>query len=251
MPDSGLYVAHVCNASGESRGQGGRGMGRDSAAPEFLRRPCGVTTQLEDEQCVLSEASHDLANRFHRSYYLLELLSDALSDVPEAGGAAELIERLKDTIEDIESLARRTFQFVRPLELRTIRVPLEDLVASLQQHAGMQGLEVRGERMSGRCEVAVDPARISEALAAISEALGSGQSSPLPIHVEFLGGDPVGLRIGLDAGTGPAPAPHLALAVAARIVRMHGGNLGIDETTDGRAPSFTLRLPVAPPGVRP
>ena len=42
------------------------------------RRQSGVSTELEDQQLVLSEVCHDLANRFHRSYYFLELLNDAL-----------------------------------------------------------------------------------------------------------------------------------------------------------------------------
>lgn len=202
-----------------------------------------MPTQLEDEQRVLAEASHDLANRFHRSYYFLDLLSDSVDD-----GGGDHFQRLRETIEDIESIARRTLQFLRPLELRTIRVRLEDLVASLRQHVGLAGLEVRGEDGAGRLEVAVDPARISETLAVLGRCVAAGDAVGRPLRVELLGGNPAGLRLGRDGERAPVPFPHLELALAARVVRLHGGSLEVDDTPDGAAPSFTLRLPVAPPG---
>ena len=202
-----------------------------------------MSIALEDEQRVLSEASHDLANRFHRTYYFLDLLEDSVHE-----GSREQFQRLKETVEDLESIARRTLQFVRPVELRTIRVRLEDLVASLRQHAGLAGLAVAGAPEAGRLEVAVDPTRIAETLAAIGRSVTGGSSSEEPGRVEVLGGNPAGLRIGRDGEAPAGPLPHLELALAARVVRLHGGSLEIDQTADGRAPSFTLRLPVANPG---
>lgn len=202
-----------------------------------------MSIALEDEQRVLSEASHDLANRFHRTYYFLDMLEDSVHE-----GSREQFQRLKETVEDLESIARRTLQFVRPVELRTIRVRLEDLVASLRQHAGLAGLSVAGSAEAGRLEVAVDPTRIAETLAAIGRSVTGGSSSEEPVRVEVLDGNPAGLRIGRDGEAPVQPLPHLELALAARVVRLHGGSLEIHENADGRAPSFTLRLPVANPG---
>lgn len=201
--------------------------------------------ELEDQQRVLSEASHDLANRFHRSYYFLDLLGDA---VEGAGAeAAEQLQRLRDTIEDIESIARQTLQFFRPVELRPIRVRLEDLLASLRQHAGPRGLATGGDAEAGRVEVAVDPTRISEVLAAMCLAVADGDDGPAPLQAQFLGGELPGLRLTREGAASSTPPPDLPLAVAARVVREHGGSLAWDESPDG-APSLTLRLPVATPG---
>lgn len=201
-----------------------------------------MARQLEDEQRVLSEASHDLANRFHRSYYFLDLLADTVED----GEGGEQLGRLKDTIEEIESIARATLQFLRPLELRPIRVRLEDLVASLRQHVGLRGLDVKGDTAAGKVEVQVDPARISQTLSALAKALAGEGDGSGPLVVEFLGGDPAGVRIGGEGRS--AAGADLDLALAARIVRQHGGSLEADDTPDGASSSFTLRLPVAHPG---
>jgi len=204
-----------------------------------------VPREIEDPQRVLSEASHDLANRFHRSYYFLDLLAEAVEGSEAQAG--EQVQRLRDTLEDIESIARQTLQFLRPVELRTIRVRLDDLLASLRGHAGLRGLEVGGDAEAGSLEVAVDPARISEVLAAMGRAVVDGDEGTSPLQVRLLGGDLPGLKLSRDGAAAPTPAPDLPLAIAARLVRLHGGTLALDESQDG-APSLTLRLPVATPG---
>jgi signal transduction histidine kinase len=199
-----------------------------------------VSSETEDLQRILSEASHDLANRFHRSYYFLDLLADSV----DAEGLQHL-ERLRETLEDIESIARRALQFVRPVEIRTIRVRLEDLVASLRQHCGLAGITVAGDAEAGRLEVAVDPARISEVLATLCRAaLGNGEGQG-PIRVELLGGNPAGLRLHAQ---GALADDGLALALAARVVGLHGGSLEAGPFPDGAAPFLTLRLPVVTGG---
>jgi signal transduction histidine kinase len=202
-----------------------------------------VSVENEEQQRVLSEVSHDLANRFHRSYYFLELLADSLD--PASEGAASIMEKLRATVEELESMTRRALDFMRPMELRTLRVRLSDLTASMRQHAGMREIELRDEQETGACEVDVDPARISEALGFVCRAATDGDESKDPMVIELLAGNPVGVRVYRLAGTPEAALTDLAMALTARIARLHGGGLEIDNT-DGA--SLTLRLPLAQGG---
>jgi signal transduction histidine kinase len=202
-----------------------------------------VSAENEEQQRVLSEVSHDLANRFHRSYYFLELLADSLDPANE--GAASLMEKLRATVEELESMTRRALDFLRPMELRTLRVRLSDLTASMRQHAGMREIELRGGDENGACEVDVDPARISEALAFVCRAATDGDESKEPMVVELVGGNPVGLRVYRLTGAPEAALTDLPMALTARIARLHGGALEIDNPNGA---SLTLRLPLAQGG---
>ena len=200
-----------------------------------------MTTDNDDDQRVLSEASHDLANRIHRSYYFLELLSDAVGSEDEK--AASLLSRLREALEDIEAIVRSTLNYIRPIELRRMRVRMDDLVASLRQHVGMRSVELGGDTGAGRCEVSVDPARISEALGVLCKAATADATGEKPLVVELLSGDPVGLRIHCQHG--PGVQADIGFALTARIVRLHGGALDV---TGGDQSSLTLRLPLAQQG---
>jgi signal transduction histidine kinase len=202
-----------------------------------------VSAENEEQQRVLSEVSHDLANRFHRSYYFLELLGEALNS--SGDGAASLLEKLRGTVEELESMTRRALDYMRPMELRTLRVRLSDLTASMRQYAGLRDFELRGEDKAGACEVEVDPARISEALAFVCRAATEGDETKDPMVVELLGGNPVGLRVYRLSGAPAAAATTLTLALTSRIARLHGGALEIDNT--GGA-SITILLPLAQGG---
>lgn len=199
-----------------------------------------MTTEIDDQQRVLSEVSHDLANRFHRSYYFLELLGDAVG--PDNEAAVPLLAGLRDTVEDIEATTRSTLDFLRNVELRKVRVRLEDLAASLRQHVGLRGVEVGGDAEAGRREVDVDPARISESLACLCKAATRGDESQATVAVDLLDGDPVAIRIHCTAGATLPAGADLGLALTSRIARLHGGALDIEAAAAG---AFTLRLPVA------
>jgi signal transduction histidine kinase len=202
-----------------------------------------VATENDEQQRVLSEVSHDLANRFHRSYYFLDLLGESLD--PSSDGASSLLEKLRGTVEELESMTRRTLDFMRPMELRTLRVRLSDLTASMRQHAGMREIELRGEERAGACEVEVDPARISEALAFVCRAATEGDESREPMIIEMLDGNPAGVRVYRLAGAPPAEKTDLTLALTARIARLHGGDLELDNANGA---FLTLRLPLAQGG---
>ncbi len=202
-----------------------------------------MSAENDEQQRVLSEVSHDLANRFHRSYYFLELLGDSLD--PANDGAVSLLGKLRSTVEELESMTRQVLDYMRPMELRTLRVRLSDLTVSMRQHAGLREIEMRGDQQAGACEVDVDPARISEALAFVCKAAMEGDETREPMVVELVGGDPVGLRVYRLAGATAGVATDISLALTARIARLHGGALEIDNT--GGA-SLTLRLPLAQGG---
>jgi signal transduction histidine kinase len=199
-----------------------------------------VTLENEEQQRVLSEVSHDLANRFHRSYYFLELLGESLN--PASDAASSLLDKLRGTVEELESMTRSALDYMRPMEIRPLRVRLSDLTASMRQHAGMREVDLRGEDNVGASEVDVDPARISEALAFLCKAATDGDETREPMIIELLGGNPVGLRVYRLAGAPEAVATSLALALTARIARLHGGVLEID---NNQGASLTLRLPLA------
>ncbi len=199
-----------------------------------------MSTEVDDQQRVISEASHDLANCIHRSYYFIELLADVLAAGDET--ASLLLTRLRGTVEEIESLARTTLEFVRPVELKKLRVRMDDLVASLRQHVGLRGIDVGGDASVGRAEVEIDPARISDALSCLCKIALSDLDGEAPISVELIGGDPVGLRIRRSPGPPRVVRADLMLALTAKIARAHGGALDVE---DGEMASVTLRLPVA------
>lgn len=202
-----------------------------------------MSRQSEDHQRVLSEASHDLANHIHRSFYFLELLADAAG--AENASAQALLSRLRESIESIEVISRSTLQLVRPLELRPLRVRMEDLVKSLTRHAGLRPVELAGDLDAGRCEVDVDPARMSEALGLLCKAAAVDDGTAVPIVIELIGGDRVGIRIPRAADAPDASASSLDLALTSKIAELHGGAL---EIQDGDHPSLTLRLPLAVQG---
>lgn len=196
-------------------------------------------TELDDQQKVLSEVSHDLANRFHRSYYFLDLLEDALAEGSAEAGS--LLGRLRESVSDIESMARGALDFVRPLELQRLDVSVADLVASLRQHAGLREVALEGDEGVGTARVSVDPARISATLAVLGREATAGDASATPLRVELLGGAQAGLRLYRVAAAADPSRSSLPLAACARIARLHGGCLEVD---DG-AGALTLWLPVA------
>jgi signal transduction histidine kinase len=199
-----------------------------------------VSRDLDDQDRVLSEVSHDLANCFHRSYYLLDLLHEVIPAGDDT--VASTVGRLRGTLEEIEAMSRSALAFVRPIELRRLRVRMDDLVASMRQHVGIRRIEISGDSGAGRCEVDVDPARISEALSLLCKASMHDGAGGQPLVVELLDGNPVALRIHRDAGLDDPARRDLPMALTARIAHLHGGDLDIQ---DGEASSLTLKLPLA------
>lgn len=193
----------------------------------------------EQQDRVLAEVAHDLANHFHRFYYYFELLEGAADGSVEA--AADLIERTRRTVEDIETLTKAALAFVRPMELRMLRVSVGDLVSSLRQHAGDREILVSGEDGARAAGVEIDPARLSEALATLVRGATGRAEAGEPLRVELIGGTSVGLRFHLEGRAKPERGDHLALALAGKILDLHGGqlDLGPPEST-----AWTLWLPV-------
>lgn len=194
----------------------------------------------EESGKVLAEVSHDLANRFHRFHYYAEMLESSLESDP--AGALGLLERIRATVDDVEELTRGTLSYVRPMKLHLLEVRMQDLVASLRQHAGEGALEVKAPAPALERRVKVDPSRISEVLSVLCRTAMERAATAAPLVLELVDGDPVAMQLAFASRDATPPELDLRLALAARIVRLHGGSLHVQ---GGDRPSLTLRLPSA------
>ena len=94
-----------------------------------------------------------------------------------------------------------------------------------------------GDRRGTRAHV---PVLLPEVLAALGRWAAGGDRSDRPVAVELLAAERAGLRVRRCDGADAAPG--LALAVGARIARLHGGEI----TADDPVPTtLTLWLPRA------
>lgn len=197
----------------------------------------------EEQERVLAEVAHDLANRFHRYYYYQELGIETVADAPAEG--RQLLAKALETVEGIESLTRATMAFLRRMELRTIPVRAEDVIGSLRQHLSDRALEVVSGLPAGSAMVSVDPARIGEVLSTCCSTLLSLSSDGSPLHLEVGGEGCLELRLSI-VSTSPVPSsPDLSLAMAHKILSLHGGGLVIPTTSRSGTAALTVRLPLA------
>ncbi len=202
-----------------------------------------VSGQKEQEG-VLAEVAHDLANRFHRYYYCSHLAVEALGEAPPE--VRDLLARAQDTVEEIEALTSALLAFVRPTDLRSILVGGDDVVGSLRRHLGEHCVESFGCDALGSIKVAVDPTRLGEVLATCSKILLGRAVSQAPLRLELGSDGCLELRLSVLASS-PIPAtPDLALAMAMKIVALHGGELTIPTASPPGTAAITVRLPIAP-----
>ncbi len=185
---------------------------------------------------VLADVSHDLANRFHRSHYMVELLGEA---VGEAGGeAASLLERLAASLDEMEELSRGALQLVRPLELSLLRVQGSDLLQSFCQQLPLDPASRVEDPVACAMPVAIDPARIAQVLRVMADEAQSGSAPELKAD----GGAGLVLSVACAQAATAGASRGLAFALAARIAGRHGGSLR------RAAERIELRLPAAGEG---
>ncbi|MBI5506866.1 MAG: hypothetical protein HY899_18930 [Deltaproteobacteria bacterium] len=197
----------------------------------------------EEQESVLAEVAHDLANRFHRYYYYSDLAVETLADVPAE--VRELLAKAMETVEGIEVLTRTTLSFLRRMELRTILVRADDVVGSLRQHLGEHALESRSCAPSGTAMIAIDPPRFGEVLATCCRILLERAVPGAPLRLELTGDGCLELRLSVDASSSIPATPDLALALATKILALHGGELLIPATSQAGIAALTVRLPLA------
>jgi len=197
----------------------------------------------EEQERVLAEVAHDLANRFHRYYYYQELGVQSLGDAPAE--ARQLLGKALETVEGIESLTRTAMAFLRRMELHTILIRADDVVGSLRQHLNDRTLEVVSAFPSGSTMVAVDPSRLGEVLSTCCRILLARSADGVPLHLELAGDGCLELRLSIPSSS-PIPAgPDLSLAMVSKILSLHGGALVIPATSQPGTAALTVRLPLA------
>jgi len=196
-----------------------------------------------EQERILGEVAHDLANRFHRYYYYSDLAVETLEEAPAE--SRELLAKALETVEGIEALTRTALAFVRNIELRTILVRAEDIVGSLRQHLGEHALESGTHTPQGPAMVAVDPPRLGEVLATCCKILLENAADQAPLRLELGGEGWLELRMSVLASSAVAPKPNLELAMATRILALHGGELVIPVTPQPGTAALTVRLPLA------
>jgi len=197
----------------------------------------------EEQERVLAEVAHELANRFHRYFYYSDLAVETLAEAPSE--ARELLAKALETVEGIEVLTRTALAFMRPIELRTILVRADDVVGSLRQHLGDHAMESGSCAPVGAVLVAVDPSRLGEVLAVCCKTLLDRASAHAPLQLELSGDGCLELRLSVLASSAIPATPDLALAMTKRILALHGGELVIPLTAQPGTAALTVRLPLA------
>ncbi|HYC54775.1 MAG TPA: hypothetical protein VEL28_07540 [Candidatus Binatia bacterium] len=199
-----------------------------------------IASSSSEQTKILAEVAHDLANRFHRFYYFAEILTRLMP--AESGEARDYLDRANHTVEEIEAMTRRALAYLRPMELRTVRVHVRDVVGSLRQHIGDRPLAVTGLEEAVGVPVDVDPTRMGEALANVCAAALAQSPETSPLQVTVRVGAEVLLGFSVRSEAEPQPFEFdLSLALAAKILRLHGGDLDIAASP----PVLTVRLLLA------
>jgi signal transduction histidine kinase len=199
-----------------------------------------LTDVSAEQSRILAEVAHDLANRFHRFYYFAEILSRLLP--AERGEAHDYLERAFQTVEDIEGMTRGALSYLRPMDVRTVRVQVRDLLGSLRQHLGERALQLETENDTAALPVAVDPTRMGEALGNVCRAVLTAADEKAALEVQVRKAAGVALTFSCDGTLAEPLSFDLPLALAAKILRLHGGDLDVGT---GQRATLTVHLPVA------
>lgn len=215
--------------------------------------------RLERERrlAVLGEMSAVLAHEIRNPLTSLkghaQLLAEAL---PGEGAERAKVERVVREALRLETLTSDLLDFVRSGEIRREDASPGDLVRAAAEEVDGERFELRLERSPARWSL--DPARMRQAL--VNVLRNAAQASPegarvtveaeersgrLAIEVRDRGpGIPAGEeeRIFEPFHTTRVRGTGLGLAVARRIVSLHGGTIAARNATDGGA-VFTIVLP--------
>ena len=185
--------------------------------PEELMRERLVTIRPE----VLNDAEHALGNLFQRIYHATRLSREALG--PQA-------ERLTAALGDLERLLELVFDYVSPVEVRMRPTPAarvaESLAAQIRAHT-------EGEVAVGSCPpvaVSADARLLRRSFELLSRAWSCHWEAASRIALDVLHDEAFEraefvVRAPIRHGAGAPVDGKLALAVAARLVELHGGEL--------------------------
>ncbi len=196
------------------------------------------STERTDERLValredvLHDAEHAVGN-------LLQRLHHAARGARAESAATG--ERLQTALGDLERVLELLFDYVTPVELDLRPTDAARVAESLAAQASGQGATVT-VAIAPVVQVLADGRQLSRCFQLLSAAAAWDDGTTLGIAIRH---DATGERVEFTVcigGVTPAAPPHaaLAVAVAARLVELHGGSLG--RTADGAA---TIVLPVA------
>lgn len=223
------------------------------------RQRAALERRLERERrlAVLGEMSAVLAHEIRNPLTSLkghaQLLAEAL---PGEGAERAKVERVVREARRLETLTTDLLDFVRSGEVRREEASPAELLRAAAEEVGAERFEVRLERAPARWSF--DPHRLRQAL--VNVLRNAAQASPegerttveaaerdgrLAIEVRDRGpGIPAGEeeRIFEPFHTTRVRGTGLGLAVARRIVSLHGGTISARNGADGGA-VFTIEVP--------
>jgi hypothetical protein len=186
---------------------------------------------------VLNDAEHALGNLFQRIYHLTRLTREGLG--PHA-------ERLNGAVENIERLLELLFDYVSPVDVELGPLAAAKVVESLTaQIRGQASCDVAAIECPP-VQVIVDVKLLRRSLQLLGRAFGRDveRASRVVLDVtcdadrtEF------GVHLEVAEPNSSAADAHLALAVAARLIELNGGELR--HATDAAACAWRIALPTA------
>jgi hypothetical protein len=184
---------------------------------------------------VLSDAEHALGNLFQRIYHLTRLTRDALG--PNA-------ERLTSAVENVERLLELLFDYVSPVEVELRSLPASKVIESLASQLRSQGPAEVAMAECPAVYVVADAKLLRRSFQLLTRAFARDieRASGIALGVSHdVERTELGARIEVADANQSAADANLALAVAARLIDLNGGELRHAATAE--ALSWSVVLP--------
>jgi hypothetical protein len=198
---------------------------------------------------VVADVRHEVGNYLHKLYYWADFLTES-----RTGRAADVTatQMLDETIRGLEELLRVTLEYVRPIGATPMalgaREVADGVVRQLASTLGTRTLRtaVRGD--TDGWQVALDPGRFSQLLAAIGRRVDASTAADaaldLEVTIDARDGAPE-LRAslaGVGEPTGSATVREVEWATAENLARLVGGRLVLTSVDERRALVLTVPL---------
>lgn len=204
------------------------------------------------DEVVLADLQHDLGNLFHKLYYWAEYLRDA--EAARNGDAAPG-EMLEGTIRQLQEFLKVAFEYLSPIELRPTAMAADDVLDCFARNLSTRlcgaHVEVRRDGATPGMGIAVDPARISQALEIavrhVAALVGEESLVELVAAPTAVGECPgIELKVLVERPVGESAFFKTAeggveWALAEKVFRLHGGVLS--HRAEGEGQGIVIKLP--------